>query len=432
MDKKITNRSTMSYGKNSAWMMAEYALKVVSGIFVGIYVARYLGPEKFGTLNYAIAVVTIFMATSRMGMEAILVRDLSTYPSQRNAYMSTAFVIMSTAAMLAFLLLNTSIYFFEEDLNTQLYVWILSISILSQTFIIIEYNFQSQVLAKYPSLSKSIALGISATIKVFLVWLQADPIFFSMSYALDHLLVAALLLYLHKHKKQISFTSGFDKTLVKPLVKSAWPMILAAVAGMLYMRTDQIMIKNMLGAQQLGSYSAATRIYEGWILISVVLSLSLLPAIVKLKSQSSALYESGLSKLIAALFWICLIFAVISTIYGRDIITISFGQEFIDANSVLIILSWATMFNAIGSVTARYLTIEKMEKKIAFRTFIGLAINVTLNWFLIPNIGIDGAAYATLIAMIIANYLLNYFDSDLKQLRIICNNAIFLKLRTKT
>ena len=75
----MQNQSVMKYVKSSLWMLAEYGLRIVSAIFVSIYVARYLGPEQFGLLSYSLAIVAIFMAVSRLGMESILVRDLTKY-----------------------------------------------------------------------------------------------------------------------------------------------------------------------------------------------------------------------------------------------------------------------------------------------------------------------------------------------------------------
>ena len=58
------NKTFMRYFKNTSWMLTEYLLKIISAIFVAIYVARYLGPEKFGLLSYVLAIVTIFMGIS--------------------------------------------------------------------------------------------------------------------------------------------------------------------------------------------------------------------------------------------------------------------------------------------------------------------------------------------------------------------------------
>jgi O-antigen/teichoic acid export membrane protein len=425
------NQNIMRYVKNSSWMLAEYGLKIISAIFVSIYVARYLGPEQFGLLSYALAIVAIASTVSRLGMESILVRDIAKYPEQQQAYLGTAFTLMLIAAITGVVMLSGIIYWLETDPKTQLYIWIIAVGILFQTFLAIDYNFQAQVKAKYSSIAKSVALGIGAIIKIYLVWTQAELWLFATAYAVDTAIIAATLLITHWLNKQPNFIGVFRREIVKPMLVSAWPMILAAVAAMLYMRIDQIMIKNMLGAEELGLYAAATKIYEGWIIVPYVISISLLPAIVKLKSSSQQSYEANLSRLFAIVIWSGVFVALIATLFGESIIYYTFGREFIEASQVLAIVMWSGAFTAIGSVTARYLTVEGMEKKIAIRTFVGLFLNVLLNLLLIPIYGIEGAAVATLLTIVIANYFINYVDKDLKQLRIICNNAIVLRLKTK-
>lgn len=411
--------------------MAEYGLRIVSAIFVSIYVARYLGPEQFGVLSYALAIVAIFMAVSRLGMESILVRDLAKYPQQAKAYMSTAFGLMMIAAIAGLVILSTLIYFFESDEQTKIYIWIIATGLLFQTLLVVDYNFQAQVKAKYSSIAKSIALAISSSIKIYLVWVQADLQSFAVAHAFDYLIIAIMLVTMHLVQKQQGFVLGFDKQLIKPLLKSAWPMVLSAVSAMLYMRIDQIMIKNMLDAHELGLYAAATKIYEGWIIIPFVISISLMPAIVKLKQSAPEKYEANMSKLFALVFWPGILVAIIASFAGAWIIQLTFGQAYINASTVLIIVMWTAAFTALGSVTARYLTVEGMEKKIAVRTFVALVINIALNWLLIPIYGIEGAAIATLMTIVFANYLINFTDKDLNQLVSICNKAISLNFKQK-
>ena len=81
---------------------------------------------------------------------------------------------------------------------------------------------------------------------------------------------------------------------------------------------------------------------------------------------------------------------------------------------------------ALGSGTARYLVAEKMEKKIAARTIIAAVVNCLLNLMLIPRFGIQGAAVATLLCTFVANYLMDWFDPDLKPLLKIKHRAIFI------
>lgn len=422
------NESYMKYLKNSSWMISEYALKITSAIFVSIYVARFIGPENFGLLSYALAIFTIFLAISRLGMEHILVRDLAHHSKDRSAYMSTAFWLMVISAIISIAVLSILIYFFESDTETKIYTLIIAIGLIFQPLLVIDYNFQAQITVKYASIAKSVALAISSIVKIYLVWIQADLMLFAISYVFDHFITALLLVLMHIWRQQNSFLFQFNKNLIRPLLKSALPMTLSAVAAMLYMRTDQIMIKNFLDAEQLGLYSAATKIYEGWVLIACVFSASLLPVIVKFKTETPINYEKKIIRLFSIVFWTSILIAILTTLIGHELITLTFGKAYVSAGIVLAILMFTSAFTAIDCASSRYLMVEGMEKKIAIRTLLALIINVVLNSLLIPIYGIEGAAISTSITIIFSSYLINFMDKDLKQLSRICTNAITLRV----
>jgi len=408
-------------------MLAEYTLQLLSGVFVGIYVARYLGPENFGLISYGIALVSIFMTISRLGMESILVRELSRNQENRKKYISTAFWLMGLASLFVYTIFCIMIYSIEANQEIINIITFMAFGILAQSFMVTDYNFQSQIKAKYSSIAKISAVGVSTLIKIYLVWYEAELVYFAISYAIDFFLISIFLILMHLKKKQVNFIEGFDSKLIVPLLKSSWPMVISALTAMLYMRSDQIMIKKMMSTQDLGLYSVATRIYEAWIVIPVIISLSLMPSMVGSKKISNKEFEKGLKKTIAILFWMSLIFSIISYIYGEYIIVFLYGPDYEASINVFKIIVWGSMFAAIGSVSARYLTIEGMERKIAYRTLIGLLINIILNGILIPRYGIEGSAVATVVTMLIINYSINYIDKDLKILKEICNKAIFLK-----
>ena len=336
-------------------------------------------------------------------------------------------MMMMVSSLISIIVLSVIIWNFEENIETKLYIFLLSISLFFQTVLVIDYNFQGRVKSKYSTLSKSSALLVSSFIKIYLVLVEAELTHLVIAFMLDHLITATFLVAMHIYKKQPNFIFKFDIALARSLLKSAWPMTLSALAIMLYMRVDQIMIKNMLDVHQLGLYAAATRIYEGWIIIPYVISMSLIPAIVHLKSQSIDIYESRLTQLFSFLIWLGIFSALSTYFFGDWLINIAFGHEYIASASVLNIIMWSSVLTAIGSVTSRYLTVENMEKKIATRSVLGLLINILLNMILIPVYGINGAAIATLVTLLIVNYFINYLDDELNQLLRICNNAFFLK-----
>lgn len=423
------NAGFMRYFKNSSWMMAEYALRIISAIFVSIYIARYLGPEQFGLLSYALAIVAIFMAICRMGMESILVRDLINFPDQAQQYMGTAFYLMFLSAILGFVILSLMLYTFEGDAQTRFYVLIVALGLVFQAFLVIDYGFQAQVKAKYSSIAKSLALAVGSSIKIYLVVMEAELIYFVVIYACYALIIAIMLFGMHVMQKQKSFLRCFDKSLIFPLLQSAWPLALAAAAFMLYGKIDQLMIKAILGVESLGIYAAAMKIFEGWVMIPFIVLISLFPIFIKSKKISTVVYEKKLTQMLTAVLWVTIFMATMMTFFSDWLIQITFGEQYAESASVLPILMWAAVFTALGTFSARYLTVEKMEKKIIKITVSALVINIVLNYILIPRWGIEAAAFATLLSMFFAYYVVDFLDRDLRQLRRIKNNSIFFGIK---
>ncbi len=417
----------MSYFVNSSWMLAEQFLKTISAIFVGIYVARYIGPEQFGLLSYALAIVSLFMVLSRLGMDSILIRDIASHTDIKERYLGTSFVLMLVASIVALFILVIMVGVTGQNTDSAIYVLIISVSLLFQPFFVVDYGFQALIQAKYSSIAKSIALTVSSFLKVYLVFDEAELVWFAVVYAADSLFIAIFLIIIFLIKKTRSFNFKFDKTLVRPMLESAWPLMLAAGAGILYMRVDQLMISYMLGAKQLGLYAAAAKLYEGWIIVPYVVSVSLLPVIVRLKASSEIRYESGLTKLFAMIFWPGILVALVTSVFSEWIIELLFGEAFLGAAKTLSIVMWTAAFSALGSLSIRYLMVEGMEKKVAVRTFSALLINIIMNAFLIPLYGIEGAAISTLICVFFSMYIIDMFDPHLKSLVKMKNRAITLR-----
>lgn len=428
MFKVIQNDSIMKYVKNSSWMIGEKLLTIISGLFVGIYVARYLGPEQFGVLSYVLAVVSVFMAIGRLGMDSILVRDIARYPSKAKLYLNSAFTIMFVLSFFFVSVLAMGAYFLEEDKRVELYMYIVAVGLVFQSFLVVDYNFQALLKAKYSSLAKIPALAISSVIKVILVWMEADLLSFVIASLFDQMMIAFLLVVVHFKKKQPVFSFNADSMLVKSLLKSAWPIMISSAAVMLYMRIDQIMIKHYLGMYDLGLYSAASKVSGAWSIIIVIASLSLTSALVQMKYANNVVeYETKLVKLYSVFLAAGLLATIISILVGDWLIGFLFGNLFKEAGIVFIILMLSAPFTAIGSLSMRYFYIEGLEKKIAVRSIIGLMINIPMNMVFIPIWGIDGAALSTVITIIFISYLFNYFDRDTIRLRKLINSAILFK-----
>ena len=65
----------MKYFKNTSWLVVEKILRLVVGLFVGVWVARYLGPKQFGVFSYVQSFVALFTPIASFGLDSIIVTE---------------------------------------------------------------------------------------------------------------------------------------------------------------------------------------------------------------------------------------------------------------------------------------------------------------------------------------------------------------------
>lgn len=407
-------------------MLSERIFKTLSSFLIGVFVAKYLGPEKFGNLNYVIAFVAIFIPIAEMGYSTILLRELSSLKNhKRNQVISTAFYLNLLVSVFVLVLIWAIVGLGVQDSELAGFISIYAIVVLFKPFSIIDYHYQSQINAKKSSIIKTVTLIVTSVVKLILILVKANLKFFIFAYLLDIILASIFFILIYWLEGNSFLKNTLDFKITRRLLKSSWPMVLSSLSIILYMRMDQIMIKNMINASELGLYSVSVRVYEGIIMISTVASTSILPALVILNKESEDRFEIKLTGLFRILFWGNMILALFITIFDDNIVLLLFGEQYERAATTMSILMWTAGLASLGSLTSRYFTVKKMEKKLALRTFLSLLINLLLNYWLIPIYGINGSAIATGISLLIGNYLIDYLDKDLSKLIKAKNKALF-------
>ncbi|MBE0472510.1 MAG: oligosaccharide flippase family protein, partial [Methyloprofundus sp.] len=213
----------MRYFKNTSWMMGEQLLRIIAGLFVGIWVARYLGPEQFGIFSYALAFTAIFGGIAKLGLDGIMVRELVNNPANRDVYLGTAFWLKILGAFIVISLMAAIVPFTSNDATTNLFIFIIASGLVFQSFEVVEFYFQSQVLAKIVSICKVIQLALSSMIKIYLVLSEAELIWFVLVTAFDALSLAVSYFIAYKVRKNPAFYKHFDLSIAKQLLKDSWP-----------------------------------------------------------------------------------------------------------------------------------------------------------------------------------------------------------------
>ncbi len=371
---------------------------------VTIFVVRYLGPENFGVISYAMSFAALFSAFAILGLESIIIRELVKHPEKRDELLGTGFWLRTFGAAISIAVIIITLLIIKEEFFLSVFILIAAASHFFQSFQIIDYFFRSKVQAKYSVYAQFGAMFLSSVFKIILILVNAPLIYFVIAFSLEFVLAAAGFVISYKLNSLSMFNWHFSKMLGKELIRDSWPLILSGIMVSLYMRIDQVMLKYMMDEKSVGYYAAAVRLSEAWYFIPVAICNSLFPAIVNAKNVGEVFYQNRMQKLYDLLAFIAILIALPVTFLSNQIITILYGNEFISSAPVLTIYIWAGVAVFLGVASSQYLINENLTKFSFIRTALGTVSNVILNLVLIPVYGITGSAIATLISYSIATF----------------------------
>tara|TARA_R110000764_G_scaffold230119_1_gene321233 strand:- start:737 stop:2068 length:1332 start_codon:yes stop_codon:yes gene_type:complete len=396
------DKGFIKYFNNTSWLLLQRILRIFSGLFIGIWVTRFLGPNQFGILSYAQSFVALFAAFSSLGLNRLLTRELVRNPDQEYIILGTSLVLQTLGSIILTFFLIIGLLFIEHDPLTTQIIILLAIPTFLQSFGIIDNLYQSKVQGRYSAIVNIITIIISATIKVALIYFETSLIYFVYALILDSVILAMGFVISYKKWYDTIFSWQFSLLKAKTLLKDSWPMIMSGIIVTVYMKVDQIMIHEFLNADQVGLYAAAARLSEAWSFIPTILTTSLFPAIVNAKKNNEKLYYNRIQKLYDLMVYISLAIAIPISFISNWAVVFLYGTSFAESAPVLTLHIWGSIFIFLGVARGGWILNENLQRYSIYYLGAGMIANVVLNIFLIPSQGIVGAALATVIAQSIS------------------------------
>lgn len=173
---KINNwPNSINIVNNIGWLLFDKILRAGIELLAVVWVARYLGPEQFGLLNFAAAFVALFGAISGLGLRAVVVRDIVDTPEKKYEILGTGFFLQILGGLAAFLLIIILIdYLRPDDGLAKCIVAILGFTHVFKATEIIKYWFESQIMSKFVVWVENGVLLVIASVKVVMILLGAS------------------------------------------------------------------------------------------------------------------------------------------------------------------------------------------------------------------------------------------------------------------
>jgi len=396
---------------NTGFLFGEKAVNIALSLAVSIYVARYLGPNDYGLLQYGQSIIQLFMAIAGLGLQNIVVRDLVDLPDQREGdILGTSFVLTLLIGSILMVVCILVGVVGHSDLATKWIIIIFSLKLVLQSFKIFDYWFQSKVLSKYSVFGRISGRILSSCIKILLIVFSFSVIYFAAAIIFGIFVQSVVWVINFKNlNKGIIDEWKIDFAYAKSLLKDAWPLILSGLSVAIYMKIDQTMLKNMVSASAVGNYAVAVKVTELWYFIPMSLASSVYPSIIKSKKESLEKYLRRLQYLYDVMAGIGLLIALPMTFLSDFAINLVFGSEYNQAGAVLAIHIWSGIFVFLGVARSRWIINENYQQTGMYFAIGGAVANVVLNIWLIPLMGILGAAWATIASQALSAWLLAFF-----------------------
>ena len=396
---------------NTAWLMVDRLVRMGLELFVGVWVARYLGVSQFGIFSFAVSFVALFGTMATLGLDSIVVKHLVTEAAQSDDILGTAFALRLLGGVIVPLLAVASIYIIEpDDKITLLLVTLLSAGLFFQAFDTIDVYFQSQVQSKATVWAKNSAFLLIAGVRLFLVHAKAPLWTFAGAQVAELALGALGLMAMYRWRGgRVSMWRARRWRAVQ-LLRQSWPVILTGMAIMIYSRIDVVMLKFMQSDAAVGLYATATRISEVWYFVPAAIVSSVSPAIMRVKDHPKIYYER-IAHLFSLMSLIALVIGSGIALSSHWIIHFLYGDAFRGAAPVLAVHIWASLFVFLGVAQGPWNVSQNLLKLVFYRTLAGAVANVLLNLVLIPRYSAMGAAIATVMSYALAGVFANAFDA---------------------
>ncbi|MBI5771735.1 MAG: flippase [Verrucomicrobia bacterium] len=416
--------------RNFGWLVADRCARLVLTLGVGLWVARYLGPERLGRLSYVVALVTLANFLPQLGLDAVLRREWLRSPAGAAEWLASAWLLRMGAGLAAgagLLVVAGGGWGLSPDEARLLAV--LVVLMLQPAWFLPELWLQTQLNARAAAMVQTGALAVASVARVGLIAGGAGLTAFAWVLVGEMVLGAGGFYWAARRAGMPRMWGGATGTTARRLVREAWPLALASLAVVIYMKIDEVMLRRLAGAEAVGIYAAAARLSEVWYFVPTAIASSVLPALLRAREAGGETYRRRQQEYYDLSAALAYGLSVPVAWLAPLIVQLAYGPVFAGAAPILAVHIWSSVFVFLGVARGQWLVNEGLQTFYLGTTAAGAVVNVGLNLVLIPRWGGLGAAWATVIAYGVAAWLSTYLHPAARPTAARLTRALLIPLR---
>lgn len=413
--------------RNIGWIFFGNLIHAVLQFALNIYVARAFSTDEYGLINYSASLITFFSSVGTLGFNGIITKKFAEDENNSSVYLGTGIIARAVFSLFAIVVLQVFVRL-SDGSNDRLaaIVFFQSLAILFSAFDLPVYWFRYKSRANMVAIVRLASFFISAIWRIIVLLFFKDIVLYIVGVSMETLLfvIALIALYVRENPGRRKW---FSRSQLFSMLRISYPFIFSAVLSTIYGQTDKIMLRTMVDNTAVAMYSVSLTLAGAIVIIPTALIEGFRPDIMSYRLTNKGMYIRRLKQLYALVFWICVAYCLFITFFAEWIILLLYGNKYLDAVPSLSLVVWYTSFSYFGAINNLYMVAENKTKWVQVTTLIGAIMNILLNYVLIPQYGVSGAAAASLFTQIAANFIILRFIPSLKENFYIICDAVVLR-----
>ena len=361
-----------------------------------IYLARSLGAEGFGKINFATAILAYFMLLVNLGLNTYGIREIARDKEGMKKYINNILTIKLLSSVFVFLLVVVFVYFLPKPPEIKKLILFFGFSLFTFSFTI-DWVFMGIQRMEYIALAH-ITQNLLYVASIVSLIKMPDQVLSVPFLQVGSALVAVLILMTVFVKKYGSFHLDFDFNFWKHILRQSFPMALSVIAIQIYLNFDTVMLGFMKSDGDVGWYNAAYKVIIALLLIGSIYYNTIFPVMSDLYKKSVEKLKHLMQFTLSLMILVIVPMLILGTIFAAQIIGLIYGDGYQESVVVFQILLWSVAAVLLNGLFGRCLLGCDRQKYYLLCVSAGTLVNLILNFILIPPLGIKGAAMATVAA----------------------------------
>jgi PST family polysaccharide transporter len=384
------------------WLVADKLFKLVMAAVIGIWVIRYLGPDRYGQWSLLLSWLFLITSVAPLGLDRVIIRDLATTPDDRQAIMGGTLVFRFLAGIVLFVAFCLTVYLAAGPKLVAL-ACVCGGSLIIQTPYVLDYWFQSRAQQKYFIIAQGIAAVAGCLGRLLVIYCKGGLVDLAVVTLAESFITSMCLLRFYQKDFRVSLSVSWPA--LRVLLKQGLPLCLSAVAIAVYTRCDQAVISKSLGTNVNGIYAAAVKLSELSYILPAMLCVALYPMLSRMRSQTTERFERWKTYLFDSVTGGTIVLAAVVSFSAPLLCNLIYGPKFHGTARVLSIHIWTLPFVAQGSLRTSLLIAEGKLWLNAKSAILSALAGIGLSIWLTAVQGVVGAAAATVGIYAISAYL---------------------------